>query len=95
MITKIQRSLIWHQLICIQKSTNILIQDELITRGRKHTSSVKVSSNKEVDQELSVALNLLCEYLQFKNYPSSGISHYRQSPGCLQITKKLKRKTLK
>ena len=42
-----------------------------------------------------MAVNLLCEYLQFKNLPSSGISHYTQSPGRLQITKKLKRKTLK
>ena len=45
------------------KQAMMLIQDELISRGRKCISSVKVSNNKEVDQELSVAVNLLCEYL--------------------------------
>ena len=68
----------------------MLIQDELITRGRKRTSSVKISNNKEVDQELSVAVNLLCEYLRFKDLPSSGILHYTQSPRRLQIRKKVK-----
>ena len=70
----------------------MLIQDELITIGRKRTSSVKVSNNKEVDQKLSVAVNLLCEYLLFKDLPSSGIPHYTQSlsPRRLQIRKKVK-----
>ena len=59
------------------KQAMMLIQDELISRGRKCTSSVKVSNNKVVDQELSVAMmNLPCEYLQFKDLPSSGIPHY-------------------
>ena len=57
----------------------MLIQNELIKRRRKCTSSVK-ASNKEVDQELSVAVNLICEYLRFKDLPSSGITHYTQSP---------------
>ena len=73
------------------KQAMMLIQDKLITRGRKQTSSVKFSNNKEVNQELLVALNSLCEYLRFKNLPSSGILHYRQSPRRLQITKKLKK----
>ena len=59
------------------KQAMMLIQDKLISRGRKCTSSVKVSNNKVVDQELSVAMmNLPCEYLQFKDLPSSGIPHY-------------------
>ena len=62
------------------KEAMMLIQDELITRVRKCTSSVKISNSKEVDQELSVAVNLLCEYLRFKDLPSSGIPHYTQSP---------------
>ena len=72
------------------KQAMVLIQDELISRGRKRTSSVNVSNNKEVDQELSVAVNLLCEYLGFKDLPSSGIPHYTQSPRRLQIRKKVK-----
>ena len=68
----------------------ILIQDQLITRGGKRASSVKVSSNKEVDQELSVAVNLPCKYLRFKDLPSSGIPHQTQSPRRLQIRKKAK-----
>ena len=72
------------------KQAMMLIQDELITRGRKRTSSVKVSNNKEVDQELSVAVNLLSEYLRFKDLSSSGIPHYTQSPRRLQIRKKVK-----
>ena len=74
------------------KQAMMLIQDKLMTRGRKQTSSVKFSNNKEVDQELLVALTSLCEYPRFKNLPSSGILHYRQSPRHLQITKKLKKK---
>ena len=66
----------------------MLIKDELITRRRKCTSSIK-ASNKEVDQELSVAVNLICEYLRFKDLPSSGIPH-TQSPRRLQIRKKVK-----
>ena len=45
------------------KQAMMLIQDKLISRGRKRIFSVKVRNNKEVDQELSVAVNLLCEYL--------------------------------
>ena len=67
----------------------MLIQNELIKRRRKCTSSVK-ASNKEVDQELSVAVNLICEYLRFKDLPSSGTTHYTQSPRRLQIRKKVK-----
>ena len=72
------------------KQAMVLIQDELISRGRKRTSSVNVSNNKEVDQELSVAVNLLCEYLRFKDLLSSGIPQYTQSPRRLQIRKKVK-----
>ena len=72
------------------KQAMMLIQDELITRGRKCTSSIKVSNNKEVDQKLSVGVNLICEYLRFKDLLSSGIPHYTQSPRCLQIRKKVK-----
>ena len=62
------------------KQAMMLIQDELIARGRKRTSSVKISNNEEV----------LCEYLQFKDLPSSCIPHYTQSPRRLQIRKKVK-----
>ena len=72
------------------KQAMMLIQDELISRGRKRISFVKVSNNEEVDQELSVAVNLLCEYLRFKDLLSSGIPQYTQSPRRLQIRKKVK-----
>ena len=44
------------------KQEMMLIQDELIKRGRKFSSFRKVSE-REVDQELSVAVNLLFKYL--------------------------------
>ena len=72
------------------KQAMMLIQDELITRGRKCTSSIKVSNNKEVDQKLSVGVNLIFEYLRLKDLLSLGIPHYTQSPRCLQIRKKVK-----
>ena len=71
------------------KQAMMLIQDELIKRGRKCTSYVK-ASNKEVDQELSVAVNLICQYLQFNDLPSSGIALYTQSPRRLRMRKKVK-----
>ena len=71
------------------KQASMLIQDELITRGRKCT--IKASSNKEVDQELSVAVNSICEYLRFKDLLLSGIPYYTQSPRHLQIRKKVKK----
>ena len=53
----------------------MLIQNELITRGIKCTFSIKASNNKEADQKFSVAVNLICKYLQIKDLPSSGILH--------------------
>ena len=73
------------------KQALMLIQDELITRGRKCTSSIKASNNKDVDQELSVAVNSICEYLRFKDLLLSGIPYYTQSPRHLQIRKKVKK----
>ena len=59
------------------KQAMMLIQDELIKRRGKCNSFIKVSDKKkEVDQELCVAVNLLCEYLQFKDLPWSGIPRY-------------------
>ena len=73
------------------KQALMLIQDQLITRGRKCTSSIKVSNNKEVDQELPVAMNSICEYLRFKDLLLSGMPYYTQSPRHLQIRKKVKK----
>ena len=57
------------------KQAMMLIQNELITRGIKCTFSIKASNNKEADQKFSVAVNLICKYLQIKDLPSSGILH--------------------
>ena len=66
----------------------MLIHDERITIGRKCISSVKISKNKEVDQELSVAVNIPWEYLRFKDLPSSGIPHYTQSLDGFKLERK-------
>ena len=57
------------------KQTMMLIQNELITRGKKCTFSLKASNNKEADLKFSAAVNLICKYLRIKDLPSSGIPH--------------------